>query len=413
MNPTTYSATGKRVLRFAPVVVLAAACLLQSVFCVVAEPLQAVKVGVLSDMSGPFSDQVGAGSVAAANLAAEDFAKESQGLKVEIVSADHQNKPDVGLSIARRWVEEENVSAIVDLPNSGVALAVAGYLMDKHRAALASSSMTSDLTGSACSPVIVQWVSDTWTQGASMAHALTKKGLNTWYFVAVDYALGKALERDATAALQSSGGRVVGVYRHPLNSGDFGSPLLAAQSSGAKVLALANTGADMVNALKQAKEFGLTEKMQVAALFVQLSDVQSLGPSVAQGLQFTEAFYWDLNDRTRAWSKRFSDRMSGRMPTEDHAGVYSTTLAYLRAVRDSGTVEGERVVNQMKSAPFDDALFGRVSIRRDGRATHDMYLFEAKAPNESKATYDLYKLVATIPAESAFHPIGEGGCALR
>jgi branched-chain amino acid transport system substrate-binding protein len=378
-----------------------------------AEPPQVVKIGVLSDMSGPFSDQVGAGSVAAANLAVEDFAKESRGLKVEIVSADHQNKPDVGVSIARRWVEEENVSAIVDLPNSGVALAVAGYLKGRHRAALASSSMTSDLTGSACSPVIVQWVSDTWTQGASMAHALTKKGLDTWYFLAVDYALGKALERDATAALQSSDGRVVGVYRHPLNSADFASPLLAAQSSGAKVLALANTGADMVTALKQAKEFGLTDKMQVAALFVQLSDVHSLGLPVAQGLQFTEAFYWDLNDRTRAWSKRFSERTSGHMPTEDHAGVYSTTLAYLRAVRDSGSIEGERVVSQMKSAPFEDELFGKVSIRADGRATHDMYLFQAKAPGESRSPYDLYQLVATIPAGSAFHPVGEGGCALK
>ena len=400
-------------MRVSGAVFLAVVSLLVSDVSGWAEPPQVVKIGVLSDMSGPFSDQVGAGSLAAANLAVEDFAKESKGLNVQIVSADHQNKPDLGVSIARRWVEEENVSAIVDLPNSGVALAVAGYLKVRHRAALASSSMTSDLTGSACSPVIVQWVSDTWTQGASMAHALTKKGLDTWYFVAVDYALGKALERDATAALQSSGGRVVGVYRHPLNSADFASPLLAAQSSGAKVLALANTGADMVTALKQAKEFGLTDKMQVAALFVQLSDVHSLGLPVAQGLQFTEAFYWDLNDRTRAWSKRFSERMGGRMPTEDHAGVYSTTLAYLRAVRDSGTAEGERVVSQMKSAPFDDPLFGRVSIRGDGRATHDMYLFQAKVPGESKGDYDLYKLIATIPAANAFHPVGEGGCALK
>lgn len=371
-----------------------------------------VKVGVLTDMGGPFSDQVGPGSVVAAELAAEDFAKESGGLKVEIVNADHQNKPDVGLGIARRWVDQENVAAIVDLPNSGVALGVANLLRDRHLAALTSSSMTSDLTGKACGPTTVQWVSDTWAQGKGTVQGLAGRGLKSWFFLAVDYALGQALERDATAALAGTGAKVVGSVRQPLGTADSSSALLSAQGSGADVLALASTGSDMINAIKQAGEFGLTPKVKIAPLFIQLSDVHSIGLEVAKGLQFTTGFYWDRTDSTRAWSKRWSARMNGRMPTEDHAGVYSTTMAYLRAVRDSKSTVGETVVTAMKAAPIDDPLFGRTTIRADGRAVHDMYLFEVKAPTESKGPYDYYKLQATIPGDTAFRPLAEGGCSL-
>jgi len=371
-----------------------------------------VRVGVLTDMSGAFSDEVGAGSVAAAELAAADFAAESGGLKVEIVSADHQNKPDIGSAIARRWLDQDGVDAIVDLPNSGVALAVAAIAHERHRVALASSSMSSTLTGSACQPTTVQWVSDTWAQGKSMAAGIVPMGLKNWYFLTVDYALGKALEADATSALRALGGTVVGSSRDPLGTTDFAGPLLQAQSSGADVLALASTGSDMINALKQASEFGLTGKLTPAALFIQLSDVESIGLPVAQGLALTEAFYWDLNDATRAWSKRFAAKRDGRMPTQDHAGVYSATLAYLRAVRDAGTIEGEQVVATMRRAPFDDTLFGRVSIRADGRVVHDMYRFKVKTPAQSHARYDDYQLIATIPADQAFRPLAEGGCKL-
>ncbi|MBV9591929.1 MAG: ABC transporter substrate-binding protein, partial [Hyphomicrobiales bacterium] len=304
----------------------------------------------------------------------------------------------------------DGVVAIVDLPNSGIALAVANLMREKHRTTLASSSLTSDLTGKACAPTTVQWVTDTFVQGNSTVQALAQRDLKSWYFLVVDYALGQALERDASAALSASGGTVLGAVRSPLGTIDFSSPLISAQSSGASVLALASTGADMINAIKQAGEFGVTPQMTVAPLFIQLSDVQALGLAIAKGLQFVEAFYWDLNDKTRAWSQRFAAKMDGRMPTEDHAGTYSATLAYLRAVRDANTVEGEKVVKQMEAAPIDDELFGKVVIRHDGRAVHDVYLFEVKSPAESKAPYDDYKLVATIPGEKAFRSLDAGGC---
>lgn len=374
-------------------------------------PGNKIKVGVLTDMSGPFSDEVGAGSVAAAELAAKDFAAESKGLSVEVLHADHQNKPDVGSAIARKWMDEDGVTGIVDLPNSGVALAVASVAHDRHRVALASSSMSSDLTGKACQPTTVQWVTDTWAQGKSTAAGLAPQGLNKWYFLTVNYALGLSLEADATSALKALGGTVTGSSRNPLGTTDFASPLLEAQSSGANVLALASTGSDMINALKQASEFGLGGKLTPAALFIELSDVQALGLPVAQGLELTEAFYWDLNDSTRAWSRRFGAVMGGRMPTEDHAGVYSATLAYLRAVRDANSIDGETVVSTMKKAPIADPLFGTVSIRADGRAVHDMYRFKVKAPADSHGPADLYTLLATIKGPDAFRPLAEGGCA--
>ena len=373
-------------------------------------PGNKVTVGVLTDLSGPFSDQVGTGSIAAAKLAAQDFAAESKGLQVEIISADHQNKPDVGSAIARSWFDEKGVDAIVDLPNSGVALAVVAVAHDRHRTALASSSMSSDITGKACQPTTVQWVSDTWAQGKSTAAGLVPQGLNKWYFLTVNYALGLSLEGDATSALKALGGTVAGDSRDPLGTTDFATPLLQAQSSGANVLALASTGADMINAIKQAREFGLTGKLTPAALFIQLSDVDSIGLDVAQGLALTTGFYWDLNDDTRAWSRRFAATMGGRMPTEDHAGVYSATLAYLRAVRDTRSIEGEQVVAAMKKAPIDDKLFGPVTIRADGRALHDMYRFRVKSPAESHGRSDDYTLQATIKAADAFRPLAEGGC---
>ncbi|WP_342636814.1 ABC transporter substrate-binding protein [Enterovirga rhinocerotis] len=369
-------------------------------------------IGVLTDMNGPFSDQVGRGSVVAAELAAEDFAREDESLAVTIVSADHQNKPDIGLAIARRWIDTENVAAIVDLPHSGVALGVAHLMRERDRVALASSSMTSDLTGKACAPTTVQWVTDTWAQGRGTVAALAGDGLSAWYFLTVDYALGHALERDATAALAATGGSVSGATRQPLGTADFSSSLLRARSSGAQVLALASTGADMIAAIKQAGEFGLTPGLTIAPLFIQLSDIHALGLETAQKLRFVASFYWDLDDATRAWSRRWGERMGGRMPTEDHAGVYSATLAYLRAVRRSGTVEGARVVAAMKAAPIDDPLFGRTIIRADGRAVHDVHVFEVKRPAQSRGPYDYSVRTGTIPGAEAFRPLAAGECPL-
>ena len=376
-------------------------------------PGDTVRIGVLTDLSGPFSDQVGRGSVVAAKMAAEDFAAEGNGLKAEILSADHLNKPDVGAAIARGWVDNDNVAAIVDLPNSGVALAVVNVLTEKNRVALASSSATSDLTGKACSPITVQWMMDTWAQGHSTAAALARMKRDRWFFLTVDYALGQALERDASEALRANGGTVLGAVRSPLGTTDFSSPLLQALSSGANVIVLANTGGDAINAVKQAAEFGVGARgTQLAALFMQLSDVHALGLPAAQGLQVTTGFYWDLSDDTRAWSRRFAARMNGRMPTEGHAGVYAATLHYLRSVRDHRTMDGAAAVAAMKHTPVQDKLFGTTEIREDGRAIHPMYLFQVKTPSESRAAYDYYHLVQSIPANEAFRPLRDGGCKL-
>ena len=304
------------------------------------------------------------------------------------------------------------MDAIVDLPNSGVALSVVTIGHDRHRAVLASSSMSSDISGKACQPTTVQWVSDTWAQGKSTAAGLVPSGLNVWYFLTVNYALGQALEGDATAALTALGGKVAGSTRDPLGTTDFAGPLLQAQTSGANVLALASTGTDMINAIKQAGEFGVTPKLTVAALFIQLSDVDAIGLDVAKGLQLTTGFYWDLNDTTRAWSRRFASAMGGRMPTEDHAGVYDATLAYLRAARDAGSIEGEAVVAQMRKAPMEGTLFGTATLRPDGRVLHDMYRFRVKSPAESHGRSDDYALLATVPAAQAFRPMADGGCGL-
>ena len=376
-------------------------------------PGNSVKIGVLSDFSGPFADQAGKGSFIAAQMAAEDFAKESKGLKTEIIFADHQNKPDVGSAIARRWIDQENVVAIVDLPNSGVALAVNTVMKEKNRTMLASGSATSDLTGKFCQPTTVQWALDTWALGNAMGSAITERGGKSWFFVSFDYALGKALQRDTAEAIEKQGGKVLGAVTHPLGTTDFSSYLLQAQASGADVIALGDTGADAINAIKQIAEFNiLGGGKKLAALFMQIVDIDALGLKAAQGLLLSEAYYWDLNDSTRAWSKRFAERMDGRMPTINHAATYSATIAYLRAVQAAQTVEGDKVVTQMQSAEINDPLFGPVRVRKDGRAVHTMFVFEVKKPEESKGRYDYYKLVRTIPAEQAFRPIDKGGCPM-
>ncbi len=375
-----------------------------------------LKVGVLNDMSGPFADLSGKNSVLAAQMAAEDFAREAGpgAPRVEIVGADHQNKADVGAAITRRWVDQENVQAVVDVPNSAVALAVNQVMRDKDRTFLASSSATSDLTGKACAPTTVQWTFDTWALANGTARALVKAGGDTWFFITADYAFGQALSRDATALVTAAGGRVLGEARHPLDTTDLSSYLLTAQASGAKVIALANAGTDTSNTIKQAAEFGIGRdgKQRLAGLLVFLTDVDALGLPAAQNLVLTEAFYWDLNDRTRAWSRRFAERAGGRMPTMNHAGVYSSVLAWLRAAKAADSVSGAAVVAKMVATPMDDPLFGPTTIRPDGRAVHDMFLFQVKTPAESTGRWDYYKLSATIPAAEAFRPMAEGACPL-
>ncbi len=373
-----------------------------------------IRIGVLNDMSGPYADLSGKGSVLAAQMAAEDFsATAGPGApKVEILSADHQNKADIGANIARSWVDRDDVDAVVDVPNSAVALAVNQVMRDKDRAFLASSTATSDLTGPQCAPTTVQWTFDTWALANGTARALLQQGGKRWFFIGSDYALGASLVRDATAVIKANGGAVLGDVRAPLGTSDLSSYLLQAQSSGADVIGTANAGDDVVNTVKQAAEFGVgrdgTQRM--AGLLVFLTDVQAMGLQTAQGLLLTEAFYWDLNEATRAWSRRFTARDGGRMPTMNHAGVYSETLAYLRAAAAAGSVSGRTVVARMEAAPIDDALFGPTAIRPDGRAVHAMYLFRVKAPAESKGAYDVYDVVATIPASEAFRPLGQGGC---
>ncbi len=373
----------------------------------------AVKIGVLSDMSGLYSDIGGPGSVAAAKLALEDFKPEAHGLKVEIVSADHQNKADVGASLARQWFDQDKVDVIVDVPNSGVALAVAEVTRDKNKAFLVSGGGSSDLTGKACNKNTVHWTYDTYAMAAGTGSAITKAGGSTWFFLTADYAFGQALERDTSAIVTANGGKVLGAVRHPLNTPDFSSFLLQAQASKAKVIGLANAGGDTINSIKQAAEFGIIAGGQkLAGLLVFLSDINSLGLKTAQGLELTEAFYWDMNDATRAWSKRFGAVMGGKMPTMVHAGVYASVLHYLKAVEATKSTTGDVVVAKMKALPTDDPLFGKGTIREDGRKIHDMYLFQVKKPGESKGPYDDYTLISTITGKEAFRPLDQGGCPL-
>jgi branched-chain amino acid transport system substrate-binding protein len=373
-----------------------------------------IRVGVLNDMSGPYADLSGRGSVVAAQMAAEDITREAGpgAPKVEILSADHQNKADIGANVARAWVDRDNLAAVVDVPNSAVGLAVNQVMKEKDRVFLASSTATSDLTGPQCAPTTVQWTFDTWALAHGTAGAMLAAGGKRWFFIGSDYALGASLVKDATAVIKASGGTVLGDVRAPLGTTDLSSYLLQAQAADPEVIATANGGDDVVNTIKQAAEFGITRngKARMVGLLVFLTDVEAMGLETAQGLLLTEAFYWDLNDRTRVWSQRFAARFGGKMPTMNQAGVYSETLAFLQAVKTAGTLSGRAVVAQMEAAPINDPLFGPTTIRKDGRAVHDMYLFRVKTPAASKGPYDLYQVVATIPAASAFRPMADGGC---
>jgi branched-chain amino acid transport system substrate-binding protein len=373
-----------------------------------------VRVGVLNDTSGVFQDTNGPGSIEAARLAAEDFGAGGSGkaFKVEIISGDHQNKPDVGVSIVRRWLDVDKVDAVVDVPNSAVGLAINALLRNTRMTFLASTTASSDLTGKDCSANTVQWVTDTWAIAHSTADAVLQRSGDSWYFVTVNYALGQSIERDATSFIEASGGKVLGSSHHPLGSGDFSSFILQAQASKAKVIGFANAGADTINAVKQAVEFGVGESNQSLVGFLMfINDVHALGLKTGQGLLVNESFYWDMNDDTRAFSKRFAERMN-KMPSANQAGVYSATLAYLNAVAAKGSDAAKDVVPEMKRAPIKDKLFGDVTIRQDGRAIHPMYLFQVKKPEEIHYPYDYYKLVATVPADRAFRPLAEGGCPL-
>jgi branched-chain amino acid transport system substrate-binding protein len=374
-----------------------------------------VKIGVLNDQSSVYADTGGPGSTLAAQMAVEDSGLVQKGWKIDVIAADHQNKPDVGSSIARQWYDVDKVDMIIDLPNSGVALAVNQVTKEKNKVVIVSGSGTTDLTGKACSPNTVHWTYDTYMLAKGTGTAMTKAGGNTWFFVTVDNALGVALEKDTTAAVIATGGKSLGSVRHPLNNADFSSFLLQAQASGAKVVGLANAGNDATGAIKQAHEFGLTGRGQkLAALLIVISDVHGLGLDAAQGLTLTESFYWDMNEQTRGFSDRFAKRAkNGAKPTMDHAGVYAGVLHYLKAAEALGdTSDGAKLVAKMKELPTYDPLFGKGSIRADGRKIHPAYLFEVKTPAESKAPWDYYKLMTTIPADEAFRPLAESECPL-
>ena len=372
-----------------------------------------VKMGVLNDRSGTYADLAGEGSVIAAQMAVDDFKAADKGIKVEIVSADHQNKPDVGSTIARQWYDQDGVDIILDVPTSSVALAVSQITKEKNKVHINSGAATSDLTGKACNANTIHWTYDTYALAQGTGGAMVKAGGDSWFFMTADYAFGHALERDASATITKAGGKVLGAVRTPFPGTDFSSFLLQAQASKAKVIGLANAGGDTINSIKQAGEFGIVAGGQkLAGLLVFLTDVHSLGLQAAQGLVLTESFYWDSNDGTRAWSDRFSKLNGGKRPTMVQAGVYSGMLHYLKAVEAAKSKDAGAVVAKMKEMPTDDPLFGKGSVRADGRKMHNMYLFEVKKPAESKGTWDYYKQLAVLPAEQAFRPLAESECPL-
>jgi branched-chain amino acid transport system substrate-binding protein len=377
---------------------------------------KAVKIGVLNDMSGLYADIGGPNSVVAAKMAVEDSGLAAKGWKIEVISGDHQNKPDVGVNIARQWIDNDKVDVIADTPNSGVALAVSNLVKEKNAVLLNSGAATADLTGKACTPNTISYTYDTYMLANGTGKALTKAGGDTWFFLTSDYAFGHALERDTSAVVTANGGKVLGSVKHPINSSDFSSFLLQAQASKAKVVGLANAGGDTTNAIKQASEFGIVAGGQkLAALLLFISDVHSLGLKVAQGLTFTESFYWDLNDKTRDWSKRFQKLSpKGAMASMDAAGVYAGVLHYLKAMDALGgnPHDGAKVVAKMKELPTDDPLFGKGPLRIDGRRIIPAYLFEVKKPEESKYPWDYYKLIATIAPEDAAKPLEASDCPL-
>jgi branched-chain amino acid transport system substrate-binding protein len=375
-----------------------------------------VKIGVLTDNSGLYSDLGGAGSTLAAQMAIEDSGLAAKGWKIDLISADHQNKPDIATNIARQWIDVEKVDIFMDVLNSGVALAVNNVVKEKNSIMINTGAATSDLTNGQCSPNTIHWVYDTYMLANSTGQALVKAGGDTWFFLTADYAFGAALERDTTAVVVKSGGKVIGGVKHPLNTADFSSFLLQAQASKAKIIGMANAGGDTTNTIKQASEFGIVAGGQkLAGLLLFITDVHALGLKVAQGLNFTETFYWDMNDGTRAFSKRFSERMKNKAePSMVQAGVYSGLIHYFKALEATGgnPHDGIKMVDKMKSMPTDDPLFGKGTIRADGRKIHPAYLFEVKKPEESKGPWDYYKLIGTTPGEQAFRPLSESACPL-
>jgi branched-chain amino acid transport system substrate-binding protein len=375
-----------------------------------------VKIGSLSDQSGLYADLGGPGSTLAAQMAVEDSGMTAKGWKIDVISGDHQNKPDVGTAIARQWFDVDKVDVIVDVPNSGVALAVKNVIKEKNGVYINSGAATSDLTNAQCSPNTVHWTYDTYMLAHTTGQALVKAGGDSWFFLTADYAFGAALERDTTAVILANGGKVVGGVKHPLNTSDFSSFLLQAQSSKAKIIGLANAGGDTTNSIKQAAEFGIVKGGQkLAALLLFITDVKAIGLETAQGLNFTETFYWDMNDQTRAFSKKFAARMkNGAPPTMVQAGVYSGLIHYFKALEALGgnPHDGIKVVDKMKSIPTEDPLFGKGEIEPNGRTIHSAYLFEVKKPSESKGPWDLYKLVGTVPGDQAFTPLDKSTCPL-
>ncbi|MEW6258082.1 MAG: ABC transporter substrate-binding protein [Pseudomonadota bacterium] len=400
-------------MRFAAMLMAAASVLAVSATANAQTPVK-VKIGVLNDQSSLYADLGGQGSVWAAKKAVEDFNAASKGLQVEVIFADHQNKADVGTSIARQWYDVDGVDVIVDTPNSGVALAVNTVTREKNKVFINSGAATSDLTGKACSPNTVHWTYDTWALANGTGKAITKNGGDTWFFLTADYAFGHALERDTSEVVKANGGKVVGTVRTPLNTADFSSFLLQAQGSKAKIIGLANAGGDTINSIKQAAEYGIVSGGQkLAGLLIFLTDVHSLGLKTAQGLNLTSAWYWDMTDANRAFTKEFAAGNGGKYPTMVQAGVYSGVTHYLKAVEAlKNAKDGAAVVTEMKKIPTDDKLFGKGEVRADGRQIHPMYLFEVKKPSESKGPYDYYTLKGTIPANEAFRPLDQGDCPL-
>jgi branched-chain amino acid transport system substrate-binding protein len=371
-----------------------------------------IVIGVMTDMSGLYADLSGQGSVVAAQMAVEDAGGTVAGMPIEVVSADHQNKPDVGSNIAREWFDTKNVDVIVDVPTSSVALAVSGVTKDKNKVFLVSGAGSSDLTGKSCSPNTIHWAYDTWALANATGREIVKNGGDTWFFLTADYAFGAALERDVTKVVESSGGKVLGGVKHPLNASDFSSFLLQAQDSKAKIVGLANAGGDTINSIKQAAEFGIVSKGQkMAGLLVFITDINALGLATAQGLILSESFYWDRDDKTRAWSQRFAAKRDGAMPTMVQAGVYSSIRHYLKAIAElKNARDGKAVVAKMEAIPAEDDLFGKGTIDPNGRKRHSMYVYEVKTPAESKAKWDYYKLIREVPADQAFRAPADSAC---
>ena len=370
-----------------------------------------VRIGVLNDQSGLYADLGGPGSVIAARMAVEDAGGSVLGKPVEIVFADHQNKSDIGAAIARQWFDVGKVDMAIGFDNSAVALAVEQLAAERNRIAIAGAVGSTAFTGKNCTPNEASWIYDSYALTTSLAKSTVAEGRDTWFFITVDYAFGHSLEADATAAVQAAGGKVLGSVRHPLNTSDFSSYLLQAQASGAKVVAFANGGGDMVNAIKQANEFGLTKNQSTVALLIFISDVHSMELKAAQGLKFVTAFYWDRDDESRAWSKRFFDKR-GRMPTMAQAGVYSAVRHYIAAIAAAGTDEAKAVMAKMRELPVNDFYVKNGHLREDGRLVHDMYFAQVKTPSESSGPWDYYKMLGVIPGDQAFRPLAEGGCPL-